>query len=185
MASFNSFSAAAVPYRALGSALKQSSSDIRRINKAVAAKADRIAARVIAGDLGGDTKFSGWEEAPLDMTYTDMTRDGPGIVFHPTRSGAGPTTTAQFGRGKGNASGFQGPGINKRTGVTSRTKSGKVRKVRKQAGYDWGVVAGRKRWSGTTDGKNTADKVVAALNAELPEVIAAGIFDLTNRTLGG
>jgi hypothetical protein len=119
------------------------------------------------------------------MTYTDMTREGPGIVFHPTRDGAGPTTTSQFGRGRGNASGFQGPGINKRTGVTSRTKSGAVRKQRKSKGYDWGQVAARKRWSGFTDGKNTADKIVAELNQQLPAVVAAGIFDLTNRTLGG
>lgn len=176
MASYNSFAAAAVPYRALGTALGQGSSSIKQINRAVGAKADQIAQRVIASDLGGDNTFSGWSEAPITTTYTDMTREGPGIVFHPTRSGAGPATVAQQGRNQGNASGFQGPGINTRTGVTARTKSGAVRKTRARKG---------KRWNGTTQGKGTADKIVAALNQELPAVVAAGIFDLTNRTLGG
>lgn|GEM_PF-3343804 len=176
MASYNSFAAAAAPYRALGQILSGNGPDIRAVNAKVGGRAQQIARRVIAGDLGGDDRFSGWAEAPLAMTYIDATMPGPGIVFHPTRDGAGPTTVATVGRNKGNASGFQGPGANARTGATSRTKSGAVRKVRARK---------NKRWNGYTQGKGTADKIVAALNSELPEVVATGIFDITNRTLGG
>lgn len=110
----------------------------------VAAK--KIAADEAASDLGGDTKFSGWKP-PLETRF-DHVGEGK-ILFKPTARSAGPWTVAEYGRNRGNASGFAGPGAVRSTGLTSRTKSGGVRKVRATAG---------RQWNGYTQGKGTATR---------------------------
>ena len=129
----------------------------------------RIAQRAASADLGGDPKFSGW--APELVTEIKPTRKN-GHVLLPTRKSAGPWTVAEQGRNKGNASGFQGPGANRRTGMTSRTKAGKVRKVR--------AVKAR-RWNGYTAGKNTASDAVSIMEATLPPVAARGLTKAMRR----
>jgi hypothetical protein len=129
----------------------------RNIAKMMAKEASAIAYREAAKDLGGDPKFSGWK--PWLKLEVKQTRSG--AVLHPTRNSAGPWTVAERGRNQGNAAGFSGPGINRRTGITSRTKSGGLRKVRS-------VRA--KRWNGRTLGKNTASDAVAAMEQQLPKI---------------
>lgn len=132
-------------------------------------KAILIASAAASVDLGGDPKFSGWKPR-LDTTFDHI---GPGaIVFKPTRFSAGPWTVAQRGRNQGNASGFQGPGVNTRTGLTSRTKSGGVRKVQtKQA----------RRWTGRTAGKHTATDAIAKIKPMVESEFGAYVDDLIQK----
>ena len=116
-----------------------------------------------SADLGGDAKFSGWEPT-LDTAYDIV---GPGkLLFKPTRRGAGPWTVAEQGRNNANASGFQGPGINVKTGVTSFTNAGSVRKVRSRKG---------KRWNGTTQGKGTASDALTRIDRKVPIIVNQNI----------
>ena len=113
--------------------------------------------KVARSDLGGDIRFSGWRpELELRVRPKQF-----GAALIPTRQSAGPWTVAEIGRNKGNASGFQGPGINRRTGMTSRTKAGRVRKVR--------AVRAR-RWNGYTEGKQTASKAFDAIEKATEDI---------------
>ena len=124
--------------------------DQRTATRLMAENAARIAKGEAARDLGGDTRFSGWTPGP-DLSDLRIRRVGEtGTIVLPSRRAAGGWTVAQFGRNKGNASGFQGPGVNRRTGARAFTKTGKVRRVRSR------------RWNGYTAGKGTADRAVAA-----------------------
>lgn len=137
--------------------------ELKGVMTKVGANAKRIAEAEASADLGGDPKFSGWK--PTLDTRFDHIGEGR-ISFHPTRSGAGPWTVAEFGRHQGNAGGFSGPGIGRRTGFTSRTKSGGLRKVRATTG---------KRWNGTTRGKHTASRALARIDRETPPIIEAAV----------
>jgi hypothetical protein len=171
MATFSSFGE-------FGDAVQKMGTDLERESRLTIAremgnKAQQVAEREASADLGGDPKFSGW--APrLD---TQLKQIATGIVMMPTRTSAGPWTVAQFGRHQGNAGGFSGPGINRKTGTTSRTKSGGLRKVRKTKG---------KRWNGVTKGKGTADRAFAQIENDVEPIankgtrkIIARRFDVT------
>jgi hypothetical protein len=131
----------------------------RKITVAMAEHAQKAIPPAVRADLGGDEKFSGW--APELVTEIKVTRDNAAII-HPTRSSAGPFTVAEVGRNQGNASGFAGPGINRRTGLTSRTKSGGIRNQRSRAG---------RRWNGATRGFGTSSKAIAAMDKGLDDVV--------------
>lgn len=155
MPSFKSFAE-------FGQAIERMQKDIERDTKlyarAMAERAQTIAHDEATADLGGDAAFSGWRRgAPIGLA-TQLKTIQTGVAMIPTRSSAGPWTTANQGRNQGNASGFAGPGINHRTGVTARTKSGGLRKVR---------AVKAKRWNGTTDPKHTADRAVSRMEREL------------------
>jgi len=123
----------------------------RQMGVDMAQKLRPEAYRAAAADLGGDPKFSGWRP----WLELQIKPKAYGAALIPTRSSAGPWTVAERGRNQGNASGFSGPGINRRTGITSRTKSGNLRKVR--------AVRAR-RWNGYTEGKNTATDATARID---------------------
>jgi hypothetical protein len=133
----------------------------KRITRQMGLVAQQIAKQHAAKDLGGDRSFSGWlrgRPIPLD-TRLRVVRDG--TLLTPTRSSAGPWTVAEFGRNQGNAGGFSGPGINRRTGITSRTQSGGIRRVRGRQS---------RRWNGVTAGKGTASDAVAEIDRKLPPI---------------
>lgn len=109
----------------------------------------------VGGAMGGDRKYSGWPGPdPLALRAT-LHRGGGGITIGRTRGSAGPWRVSDTGRNQGNAAGFSGPGINTRTGVTSRTKAGNIRKVRARKA---------KRWNGRTRGEGTWDKAAAGIS---------------------
>jgi hypothetical protein len=131
---------------------------------AIGKMAKESAQQAGSADLGGDDSFSGWKAKPLVTRYDVI---GPGRVsFHPTPRSAGPWTVAESGRNQGNAGGFSGPGVNRSTGETSRTKSGGVRKVR---------ARGARRWNGRTQGKNTASDALALIDKRLPKLVDSSI----------
>lgn len=136
---------------------------LSRVGREVGKRAVKIANEEAAKDLGSDRKFRNW--APTADTRAVELR--PGVVsIRPTPKGAGVWTVVTQGRHQGNASGFSGPGINRKTGVTARTKSGAVRKVRARAS---------KRWNGTTKGHGTADRAVARMEPVVKEVVQAQV----------
>lgn len=149
--------------------------EVKRITREMGERAQKIAERVAFGDLGGDAKFSGW--APELATQLKVLRGGATILM-PTRHSAGPWTVAEQGRNQGNASGFSGPGLNVRTGVTSRNKTtGALRKVRARKAT---------RWNGYTTGKGTASKAVAEMDEGFTPIAEQGLrrvlvrhFDVT------
>jgi len=132
---------------------------LRSVSRKVGEEAKGIAEREASADLGGDPKFSGW--APTLDTKFMVRDDGRTMIFSPTRSSAGPWTTATVGRNQGNASGFAGPGLNSRTGTAAFTKRGNVR--RRKA----------RRWNGRTEGKGTGDRVAARVEKVAPDLIDA------------
>lgn len=148
-------------------ALERMQKDIERNRKLwaleMAKKAQAIAERAASGDLGGDPKFSGWKPS-LDTRIKTIET---GAVLMPTKSGAGPWTVAEFGRHHGNAGGFAGPGVNRSTGLTKRTKSGGLRKVRATKG---------RRWNGYTDPKHTATKATDRMEHELPGIAEKAVL---------
>ena len=150
----------------------------KAITGPMAKEAQKIAAGLLPADLGGNDSFSGWtSRSPISLdTAVTFTSSGAAIV-HPTKVTAGPWTVLESGRNKGNAAGFSGPGVNRRTGATSRTKSGGIRKQRGRKS---------KRWNGYTSGKGTASRAVAEMDKKMPKVAEDGVrkvmvrhFDVT------
>lgn len=124
--------------------------------RAMAQAAQVIAGQEIEDDLGADRKFTNW--APT--AETKVRSSGSASVLLPANRGAaGVITTANQGRNRGDVGLFAGPGINRRTGVTSRTRAGNLRKVR---------TFRDKRWNGMTAPMYTADRAVDRMERELP-----------------
>jgi hypothetical protein len=129
------------------------------------------ARRAASADLGGDPKFSGW--APELKTAYDIVGKGK-LSFRPGgRAAAGPWTVAEIGRNQGNASGFAGPSINRRTGITSLMKSGAVRRSR---------GARARRWNGVTRGKGTASTALEAIDKQVPKIVDRRVGRAIRRT---
>lgn len=145
----------------------------RHITNMAAIRGVQLGRQAASADLGGDPKFSGW--APRLRLGVLNTRRNDAIIY-PPRSAAGPWTVAQRGRHQGGVDAFQGPGINRRTGRTSRKKDGNVRKVR-----SWQ----ERRWNGRTAPKYTADDAVELFERELPRIMAEEVQKVIRRRLGG
>jgi len=145
----------------------------RQVTRAMGLEAQRIAATQAARSLGGDRAFSGWNRgSPIALdTRLSSARDF-NMLMVPTRRSAGPWTVAEQGRNQGNASGFSGPGINRSTGLTARTKSGAVRRTRARAS---------RRWNGVTRGRRTATNAVTEMNRRLPPVADKAVLKISRK----
>lgn len=111
----------------------------------------------------GDQSMSGWRRGnPIEITGQADVPNVNEIVIRPTKPGRGPMRVLQSGRHMGNAGGFAGPGVNRKTGLTNYTKAGAVRKVRASRG---------RRWNGYTRGKGTWDDVEKAVGSKAGEAI--------------
>ena len=143
-----------------------------RITRLQGKEAQKIAAAAASQTLGGDRGFSGWNRGAVLHLDTRLFKIRGGHVMAPTRRGAGPWTVAEFGRNQGNAAGFSGPGINRRSGITSKTKSGGVRRVR---------ASRSRRWNGVTQGRNTATIAHARMQRELPRIADREVLKVTRR----
>ncbi len=133
----------------------------KRVNAAGKAGMSRGQAAA-SGDLGGDGAFSGWRRGkPIPLRLrTQPHGNGLGVTIHRDRTSAGPWKVAEVGRNQGGHSGFAGPGVNRSTGETARTKTGRLRKVR--------AVRAR-RWNGSTAGKGTWTKAEKAIAEVVPK----------------
>ena len=136
-----------------------------------AAKAD--ANKAAEADLGGDNKFSGWARAPLDTEYKHQ---GEGqIEVRPTSRARGPWRVAESGRNRlGASGGFQGPAINRRTGATMRTKTGKFRNSRARA----------RRWNGITAPKHTWSDAEKLIEKATPDRVETEVARAKRKAFG-
>ena len=134
--------------------------EMRKVSKAMAERGEKIAANAARGAVGGDAKHSGWG-FPLDTKVRPA--GDSGVVMTPTRRSAGPWTEIEVGR---NASGgvgrFQGPGVNMRTGRTSRRRDGTVSTAnRRRTGV---------RYNGRTPARGAASDAVGQMERETPKI---------------
>lgn len=142
----------------------------RRRLERVAVKTKGDVAEAVKGDLG-DLSMSGWHRGkPVDVQGRYDVESDSSFTVSPGKRGRGPMRVLEQGRNQGNASGFSGPGMNVKTGVTSRTTSGGVRKVRARKG---------KRWNGRTAGKNTWSDATALMQHR----VAARVHDEVVKSL--
>jgi hypothetical protein len=147
--------------------------EARRITRAMGKEAQDIANRQAAASLGQDRAFSGWNRGqpiPADTRLVNVGASNTMLI--PTRHGAGIWTTVTFGRNQGNASGFAGPGINIRTGLTARTKSGAVRRSRARRS---------RRWNGVTRGKGTGERAVSEMDRRLPLIADKAVLKVSRK----
>lgn len=136
----------------------------RKIAKTMGEEAQRIAKTAAARDLGADIMHTGTDQHPgwRQPLETNLRPQQPGVTMVvPSRRSAGPWTVAEQGRNQGNASGVAGPGINQKTGLTSRTSKGALRKVSARKA---------RKWNGRTKGKHTGSGAVSEMERELPKI---------------
>ena len=129
-------------------------------------------AKAVRADAGGDLMLSGWPRATFDV---DLGIKAGAMGVRPTPRSGGPMRVLESGRNQGNARGFSGPGINVKTGVTSRTKGGALRKVRARKG---------RRWNGYTRGKNTWTDATELMQSTVDELLPDFILDKVGEFLG-
>jgi hypothetical protein len=134
--------------------------DKARVTRRQAEAGQEIALTKFRGVLGGDLQFSGW--APEVELQVKPIGGGASILL-PTRPGAGPTTVVLRGRNQGNATGFAGPAINRRTGMTARNKRGNL--IRRRTA--------RRQWNGRTDPLLDPDDLQRAMDARAGEIAEA------------
>lgn len=164
MAEFDSVARFVDTLRDLQAAVAERSHDA---TEEMAKRAERVLLTQARRDLGGDTTFSGWRGRDLADLRIRSARSRDGHWIFPTRKSGGPWKVAEQGRNQGNATGrggsevFFGPGVNRLTGETSRTKTGGVRRPRRFAA---------KRWSGYTAGKGTASRAVSEFEQDATEI---------------
>lgn len=162
-----------------GTARELETTEKRKITRAQGKRGQQIADDEVAKDLGPKHAFSHWRRdkpIPLATHLIDARRSA--TILAPTKVSAGPWTVANDGRfADGGVGRFQGPGVNLRTGATTRSKKGNVivRRRRKSV-----------RYSGGTGGFGTADRAVKRFQRELPKIADDGVrqalskrFDVT------
>lgn len=151
------------------------------ITRKMAEQGEKIAVEEASKDLGGNSSFSGWKGGARDLANLQIKpKRSPGSAAHflfPTRKSGGPWKVAEQGRNigevrRGGIALAQGPGVNKKTGLTSYTKTGKVR-----------VTRSRKRggWNGYTPAFRTASRAAARFSGRQVTDIAE---DETRKVIG-
>lgn len=146
----------------------------RRRLERVAKKTENDITEAVTGDIG-DTSMSGWRRgSPITITGRGVVQSNTEILMTPAKGAAGPMRVLQDGRNQGNAGGFAGPGVG-RDGMTARTKSGAVRKVRARKA---------KRWNGTTAGKGTWADAVKLMESRVGKRVDDEVVDALGRHLG-
>lgn len=149
--------------------------ETEKITRQMGKEAERLAAINATRSLGADRAFSGWNRGapiPLD-TRIRPGRDGA-TLFTPTKRSAKVWTVVQSGRhAGGGVGGFQGPSINRRSGSTTRTKSGAVSTRRQSRRV--------RRWNGVTHGMGTAARTIADMNVKLPRIASAAVLKVTRK----
>lgn len=144
-----------------------SAAEQRKRLRTVATAVKPLATKAAVADLGANAAFDHWHKRgggdviPLTVRFTMHGGNRPSLTMHRDGKSAGPWRVAEQGRNQGNVAGFAGPGINHRTGVTARTKSGNLRKTR---------ITKARRWNGRTDGKDTWSDAIKLMEPKAREM---------------
>ena len=162
-------------YDALAQALLRLPGEVAPSRAQAQAVGDRLAPLVrqaVINDIG-KAKMSGWPSKGEADAFAVVLRSsngttrlggtiGGGVMIIRDRRNAGMVRVLDRGRNMGQGSGVAGPGVNRKTGITARTKSGGVRKVRAQAG---------KRWNGYTQAEHTWTDALKLMRTAAPRVV--------------
>lgn len=131
--------------------------------------ADRLVPEVenaVAADIG-DNSMSGWRRgARIPIGGNTFVRKGS-IMVTRDKTSAGPMRVLEDGRNLGETGGFAGPGVSA-DGTTRRTKSGNVRRVANRSKLVVGDGRVRRKWNGTTEGKNTWTHALNRMESAAP-----------------
>lgn len=155
--------------RELDTLAQKMNRELENATREMAEKARDISEQEAARDLGGDTRFSGWEGRDLADLVVKRGRQSGGHWIFPTRKSGGPWKVAQQGRNKGNATDrrgnalFYGPSIVRKTGESQFRVNAKGRAL-------YGRRSKAKRWNGHTAGKGTADRASDRFEAEADKI---------------
>lgn len=174
-----------VKYQALAEALLKLPGEVQPSRAMQQAVGDRLAPLVqqaLRADLGKLT-MSGWPEKG-EPTARAVVLKGKrasefgtartgGVMIIRDRRGAGMIRLMDQGRNNGNAgtgasAPFAGPGLNRKTGVTSRTKTGGLRKVKDLTN---GGTRMAKHWNGYTAAERTWEDALKLMRAEAPKAV--------------
>ena len=131
----------------------------------------------VANEIGGDQAMRGWtRKKPIKIAGRFDLMSDHAFEVKPSKRGAGPMRVLEEGRNaSGGAGGFQGPGVNRKTGGRNFTKSGKVAKQRSSKG---------KRWNGRTSGKGTWSDAVKLMSERVPRRVEKEVSAALRRHLG-
>jgi hypothetical protein len=147
-----------------------SRSQMARVGKKLQPEIDRA----VRGDLG-DTSMSGWRrKGPIPIVGSSRALSDHAVIVEPVKPAKGPMAVLERGRNVGNAGGFSGPGVNRSTGATRRTKSGGVAKVR---------AFKAKRWNGYTAGKGTMSEASQAIKVKAPGLVEGELVRVLSKHL--
>lgn len=142
----------------------------RRITQAAGREAQKLARQAAARDLGGDPAMSGWGRLGTKLV---VKRDAT-FLTPASRLDAARWTVAERGRNAGGGVGrFQGPGVNMRTGRTSRRRDGTVSTANRRRSAV--------RYNGSTRGKNTASEAWDAIEREVPKLLEKHVVIVMRR----
>jgi hypothetical protein len=133
----------------------------QKITHQMGKRAQQIAAKQAASDLGGDRAFSGWTRAAPIPRNTAVRNGNEGAsILTPFKRSAGPWTVAEHGRNSALGPRLTGPRL---------TKRGKVSRARVR------------RYNGRTRGKGTATEAVKVMEKELPKIADKGVKAVTRK----
>lgn len=111
----------------------------------------------------GDQSMSGWPRGnPLRISGRSKVLSPTDVLIGARRGAGGPMRVLQSGRNMGQTGAVLGPGANRTSGLTARTKAGNVRKVRATKG---------RRWNGYTAPKRTWSKAESEIGNKAPGVV--------------
>lgn len=127
--------------------------------------------RAVTADIG-DTSMSGWRrKKAIEIVGTSRVISDHEVKVEPVKPAKGPMAVLERGR---NLNAFTDAYSYAVAAQGRRTKSGKLRKQRKQ-----------RRWNGVTEGKGTMGDASQAIKNKAPKLIAAEVHQALAKRLGG
>lgn len=196
-----------VAHQALARALLRLPGEVqpsRAIAKAVGDKLAPLVQQAVRSDLG-KLSMSGWPDKGEASAFAVVlggkratefgTARTGGVMIIRDRRSAGLVRVLDRGRNMGEkgrrgvVGGLaQGPGVNQATGMTARTKSGGLRKVKDTTRGGYGTTS--KHWNGYTKAERTWEDALKLMRAAAPgavnEIVAADLADKVRKVvLGG
>lgn len=144
---------------------------LRNVEKALSAAEQRkrlvkvatavkpLATQAARADLGANAAFDHWHKRgggdviPLAVRFTMHGGGRPSLTIHRDGRSAGPWLVAEQGRNQGNATGPMGPALPRFS-----KKTGKV------------ITRRRRRWNGTTKGKDTFSDAIKLMEPKASEM---------------
>jgi hypothetical protein len=142
----------------------------------VAVQTKKDVDEAVRGDLG-DLSMSGWRRGrPIEVRGRFEVVSDHEFEVKPAKRATGPMRVLEEGRNAGGRpGGFQGPGVNRKTGGRNFTSTGKVAKTRSRKA---------RRYNGQTRGKDTWTDAVHLMEQRVPGRVDKEVVKALGRYLG-